>query len=131
MVWPQKAAAPIFLPKWLRKNPISLKWVGAIRVIQVLRQAKAGDLNLWGRNKSLHFGGHISEVGHRLELDFSEPRLFNHPARATLSTFWERKTDFNQIFGTEAIGASLGVKRTYWSDLVVGLKLHMSTGISS
>lgn len=89
-----------------------------------LLQVKTGDINLWGRNKSLEFGGHISEIGHRIELDFTEPRLLNHPARATLSAFWERETDFNQIFGTEVIGASLGVKRSYGSNLDLGLKLQ-------
>jgi outer membrane protein insertion porin family len=84
--------------------------------------ARAGDLNIKGRNKSLQLGGQISQVGHRLELDFIEPRLFNHPTRANLTAFWDREEEFNQVFGTEVVGTALGVTRTYWESFDVGLK---------
>jgi outer membrane protein insertion porin family len=85
---------------------------------------KTGDLNITGRNKALQLGGQVSQVGHHLELELTEPRLFNNPTRATLSTFWDRKAEFNQVFGIEVVGTALSVTRNYWENFDVGLKLQ-------
>jgi len=74
----------------------------------------AGDRNLFGLNKKLRLSGELSETNSRGELGITEPRLFGSSVSATAVLFGERKTEYNQEFGTKSFGVSLGF--TYpWS----------------
>lgn len=62
--------------------------------------AKAGDRNLFGLNKHAWLGGEVSQIGYRGDLSLTQQRIFDAPVLNTSSVSYERKEEFNQIFGT-------------------------------
>ncbi len=87
-------------------------------------QAKAGNRNLWGLNKSLWTEAEVSQIGHRADIGVTEPRLFGSRISAAASIFSERKEEFNQEFGISTNGASLGFNRKLSKYLNVGLSFR-------
>jgi outer membrane protein insertion porin family len=74
---------------------------------------RLGDHNLFGTNKDAWLAGEVSQIGYRNELGLSEPRLFGSRISTTSGAFLERREEFNQVFGTETYGASLGFSRRW------------------
>jgi len=70
---------------------------------------KAGDRNLFGLNKKLFVSGEVSDTSSRGEVGLTEPRLFGSSISATAVLFGERKTEYNQDFGTKSYGVSTGL----------------------
>lgn len=77
-------------------------------------RARAGDHNLFGRNKDVWVGGNMSKIGFRGESGITEPRFFGSRFAAGFSLFGEQREEFNQDFGTRTFGSSLGLARK-WS----------------
>lgn len=71
--------------------------------------ARAGDHNLFGRNKDIWVGGNVSRIGFRGESGITEPRFFGSRFTAGFSLFGEQREEFNQDFGTKILGSSLGI----------------------
>jgi len=70
---------------------------------------KAGDRNLFGLNKKLFVSGEVSDTSSRGEVGLTEPRLMGSSVSATAVLFGERKTEYNQDFGTKSYGVSTGL----------------------
>ncbi len=81
--------------------------------------ARAGDRNFLGRNKEVWIGGSVSEIGHRLEGWFTEPRLLGSLFQTELGIFTEKREEFNQDFGISTTGAILGFNRKWWADQLI------------
>jgi outer membrane protein insertion porin family len=69
-------------------------------------RARAGDRNLFGLNKHLWTGGEVSQIGYTAELGLTQHRIFGANVTNTSIVSYERKEEFNQIFGTEILTAS-------------------------
>ena len=74
---------------------------------------KGGDRNLLGRNKDLSAGLGVSEIGYRMELAFTEPRIFKSRISSTTSVYAENREDFNQSFGISSQGLSQIFSRSF------------------
>jgi outer membrane protein insertion porin family len=74
---------------------------------------RAGDHNLLGTNKDAWIAGELSQIGYRGELGITEPRLFGSRIATSFGLFSERREEFNQDFGTKALGSSLGFSRKW------------------
>jgi len=85
---------------------------------------KAGDINLFGLNKNVWLGANISQAGNRLETGYEASRFFGTGTSVNSSLFHERTKAFNQDFGTEIIGANLGLTRKISRKTLVGLNLR-------
>jgi len=86
--------------------------------------AKSGDLNLFGTNKSAWLSGEISEIGYRGEFGITEPRLYGSRISGTLEIFIEEEERLNQEFGIRAFGSSLGFARKWFKVLTTGLNFR-------
>ena len=82
---------------------------------------KAGDRNLFGRNKELWGSAGISETGYRVESQLSEPRFLGTRTTAAVGVFHDETTEFNQSFGTRTTGGSLHFDRSLGNDLTAAL----------
>ncbi|HQI82769.1 MAG TPA: POTRA domain-containing protein, partial [Deltaproteobacteria bacterium] len=69
--------------------------------------AKAGDRNLFGLNKHAWLGGEASQIGYRGDLGVSQQRIFGAQVLNTFSLSYEKKEEFNQIFGTKVATSAL------------------------
>lgn len=69
--------------------------------------AKAGDRNLFGLNKHAWLGGEVSQIGYRGDLGVTQQRIFGAPVLNTYTLSYERKEEFNQIFGTSVWTSAL------------------------
>jgi outer membrane protein insertion porin family len=85
---------------------------------------RLGDHNLFGTNKDAWLAGEVSQIGYRGELGLSEPKLFGSRISTTSGVFSERREEFNQEFGTETYGASLGFSRRWFKPLNTGLSFR-------
>jgi outer membrane protein insertion porin family len=83
--------------------------------------SRAGDHNLFGKNKDGWIEAEVSEIGYRTEARIREPRLWGSRIVANAGLFAERKEEFNKDFGTRTYGASIGLGRTLWKHLTAGL----------
>jgi outer membrane protein insertion porin family len=83
----------------------------------VYGSTRIGDHNLFGLNKYLWTGARVSETGYRVESGLSEPRLFGTDISANWGGFVEELEEFNQTFGTRALGASVIFERD-WVEFV-------------
>lgn len=70
-------------------------------------RAKAGDRNLFGLNKHAWLGGEVSQIGYRGDLSVTQQRIFDAPVLNTYTLSYERKEEFNQIFGTSVWTSAL------------------------
>ncbi|MBU4317607.1 MAG: outer membrane protein assembly factor BamA [Proteobacteria bacterium] len=84
---------------------------------------KAGDINLFGLNKNVWLGADISQAGNRLETGYEASRFLGTRTSMNSSLFHERTKAFNQNFGTEIIGANLGLTRKISRKTLIGLNL--------
>jgi outer membrane protein insertion porin family len=85
---------------------------------------KAGDINLFGLNKNAWLGANVSQVGNRMETGFEAPRFFRTGISMTSTLFRERTKAFNQDFGTEIIGANIGLARKISRRTLAGLSFN-------
>jgi outer membrane protein insertion porin family len=69
--------------------------------------AQAGDRNLFGLNKHAWLGGEASQIGYRGDLGVSQQRIFGAQVLNTFSLSYEKKEEFNQIFGTKVTTSAL------------------------
>ncbi|MCU0577329.1 MAG: BamA/TamA family outer membrane protein, partial [Desulfobacterota bacterium] len=69
--------------------------------------AKAGDRNLFGLNKHAWLGGEVSQIGYRGDLNLTQQRIFGAPVLNTCTLSYERKEEFNQIFGTSVATSAI------------------------
>lgn len=79
-----------------------------------------GNRNLFGLNKKLRISAEWSEASDQYEIGITEPRLFESTVSATAILFRERKTEFNQDFGTKSYGLSMGVSYPWTPRLTAG-----------
>jgi outer membrane protein insertion porin family len=82
-----------------------------------------GDRNLFGRGISGWVGADVSQYVNRAEMGVREPSLFGLPVSSNLTAFLERRTEPNQTFGTQKIGASLGFGLKNLRPISAGLNL--------
>lgn len=68
--------------------------------------AKTGDRNLFGLNKHVWTAGEVSQIGFRTEIGLTQQRIFDAPIVQTSTLSYERKEEFNQIFGTSVWSAA-------------------------
>ncbi|HWR68428.1 MAG TPA: POTRA domain-containing protein, partial [Desulfomonilia bacterium] len=69
--------------------------------------AKVGDRNLFGLNKHAWLGGEVSQIGYRGDLNLTQQRIFGAPVLNTYTLSYERKEEFNQIFGTSVATSAI------------------------
>ncbi len=84
-----------------------------------------GDRNLFGLNKDLWASGEISQTGYRVETRLTEPRLVGTRISASIGVFYEELTEFNQPFGTQTTGTSIGFGREWGKYLTTGLSFSL------
>jgi outer membrane protein insertion porin family len=84
-------------------------------------KTKAGDLNLWGRNKRGWISGQVSQIGYQGDLGLMEPRLFGTKTALSVNLYAERTEEFNQDFGSKTYGTSAGLARKVLPSLTAGL----------
>ncbi|HVN72444.1 MAG TPA: outer membrane protein assembly factor BamA [Desulfomonilia bacterium] len=82
---------------------------------------KAGDRNLFGLNKDAWLGGEVSQIGYQGQLAVTQQRFFDIPITSTYALSYEKKEEFNQIFGTRVWTSSLNFLRVY--------KPHVTTSL--
>lgn len=88
-------------------------------------QTKAGDHNLFGRNKYCWIGGETSQIGYRGDVGLTEPSLFGSRTSMSLDVYAERVEEFNQDFGIKSYGVSIGLTRTWYKHVTTGLTVHL------
>jgi len=69
--------------------------------------AKVGDRNLFGLNKNASLGGEVSQIGYMGDFSLTQQRIFGARVLNTFTLSYERKEEFNQIFGTSVGTAAL------------------------
>ena len=84
---------------------------------------KIADRNLGGMNRLGWVGGEVSEIGYRFETGLREPRLFASHVAAHMQGYVERYEGFNQNFGTDQAGATLGFDLRHWERVTTGLNI--------
>ncbi|MBU1055624.1 MAG: outer membrane protein assembly factor BamA [Proteobacteria bacterium] len=84
-----------------------------------------GDHNLFGLNKHGWMSGEISQIGYRAEIGMSEPRFLDTHISASSNLYTEKVEDFNQNFGYNAIGASLGFSPKPFKNITPGLNFSL------
>jgi len=82
---------------------------------------KTGDHNLFGANKIGRIGGGVSQIGHRVDMEIIEKRLFGYPITSNMALYAERREEFNQEFGTKTIGAAVGFSGKPFQNITAGL----------
>lgn len=86
--------------------------------------ARAEDNNLLGLDMTTWVAGEMSQIGHRAEWGFREPRLLGSKIAMSLGLFVEEEDEFNQAFGVRTYGASAGFNRKLFEKLNVSLGLR-------
>lgn len=81
-------------------------------------QAKLGDHNLFGFNKSAYVGSEISEIGYRIGMGGTDPRLLGTRISAFTGFYLEESEEFNLTFGTRSYGGTVGVTTPKWHHLI-------------
>lgn len=86
--------------------------------------AKAGDRNLFGLNKHTWLGGEVSQIGYRGDAGLTQQRIFGARVLNTFTLSYERKEEFNQIFGTSVGTAALSFLWKHGSHINTSLGLR-------
>jgi outer membrane protein insertion porin family len=74
---------------------------------------RIGDRNLFGLNKDAWIGGELSQIGYQGALSVTQQRIFDTPITNTNALSYEKKAEFNQIFGTSVWTSSCNFQRVY------------------
>lgn len=74
---------------------------------------RVGDRNLFGLNKDAWIGGELSQIGYQGGLGITQHRIFDTPITNTNILSFEKKAQFNQIFGTSVWTSSCNFLRVY------------------
>ena len=82
---------------------------------------RVGDRNLFGLNKDAWIGGELSQIGYQSGIGVTQQRIFNTPITNTNTLSYEKKAEFNQIFGTSVWTSSCSFLRVY--------KPHITTSL--
>jgi outer membrane protein insertion porin family len=82
--------------------------VGYVSDRGLFAATRIGDSNLFGTNREAWVEGEISEIGYWAASGIRDPHFLGSDVTANLLLFTERKKEFNQTFGTEKIGSTLG-----------------------
>lgn len=82
---------------------------------------RVGDRNLFGLNKEGWVGGELSQIGYQGQMGVSQQRIFGMPITSTGLLSYEKKEEFNQIFGTSVWTSSITFSREY--------KPHVTTSL--
>jgi outer membrane protein insertion porin family len=85
--------------------------------------AKVVDRNVGGMNRRGWISGELSEVGYRMSTGLREPRLFGSHVAANIQGYMERHEGFNQNFGTDQAGATIGIDWEPWERVTTGLNV--------
>lgn len=88
-------------------------------------RATTGDHNLFGLNKYGWLSGETSQIGYRAEVGISEPRFLDTHISVSSNLYTEKVEDFNQNFGYNAIGASLGFSPKPFNNFTPGLNFSI------
>ena len=86
--------------------------------------SKVGDHNLLGENKDAWISADVSQIGHRLETGYREPRFLGTRIAMNNSMYWERTEEFNQDFGVEIFGANMGLTKKLSRKTMAGLNFR-------
>ncbi len=81
-----------------------------------------GDRNLWGTGLISQLHLFASQIGCSGYLTIRKPNAYGTRFSLDGRVFGERMEEFNKPFGTESLGAGVGVMRGDWQDFTVGLK---------
>ena len=81
-------------------------------------QAKLGDRNLFGFNKSAYVGGEISEIGYRTDMVGTDPNFLGTRISAFTGFYAEESEEFNLTFGTRSYGGTVGITAPKWHHLI-------------
>ena len=81
-------------------------------------QARLGDRNLFGFNKSAYMGGEISEIGYRIGMGGTDPRFLGTRISAFTGLYLEESEEFNLTFGTRSYGGAVGATTPKWHHLI-------------
>ena len=73
--------------------------------------ARAGDHNFLGLNRDVYVSAEASQVNRRYDLGVNAPRLFGSRFSGIYNLYSERREDFNQYFGLNTLGSTLGIFR--------------------
>jgi outer membrane protein insertion porin family len=68
-----------------------------------------GNRNLFGFNHVLQVGGTLGQTGYRAEIDYILHRPFGWNVDTVYQLYLERSEEFNQEFGTDTFGFTLGI----------------------
>lgn len=82
---------------------------------------RVGDHNIFGLNKDAWIGGELSQIGYQGGLSITQQRIFDTPVTNTNALSYEKKAEFNQIFGTSVWTSSCNFLRVY--------KPHITTSL--
>jgi outer membrane protein insertion porin family len=80
-----------------------------------------GDRNLFGLNKEAWLGGELSQIGYEGVLGVTQHRIFGMSITNTNSLSYEKKEEFNQIFGTSVWTAALNFSHEYDRNITTSL----------
>jgi len=83
--------------------------------------SRVGDRNLFGLNKEGWIGGELSQIGYQGQLGITQQRIFGMPITSTGLISYEKKEEFNQIFGTSVWTSSISFSREH--------KPHVTTSL--
>ncbi len=83
-----------------------------------------GNRNLLGLNKQLRAALEWSQIGHRAEMDLTEPRFFGTRITSSMSLYTEVVEELNKNFGLRTHGASLGLSRELSKALTANLNFQ-------
>lgn len=83
-----------------------------------------GNRNLLGLNKQLRAALEWSQIGHRAEVDLTEPRFFGTRITSSMSLYTEVVEELNKDFGVRTHGASLGLSRELSDALTANLNFQ-------
>ena len=72
---------------------------------------RVGDRNLFGLNKDAWIGGELSQIGYQGGIGVTQQRVFDTPITNTNKLSYEKKAEFNQIFGTSVWTSSCNFLR--------------------
>ncbi len=84
---------------------------------------KLADRNFLGMNRLGWISSEVSEIGYRFESGIREPRLFGTRIATNFHGFYEHQEQFNQDFGIEKSGATLGFELTPTQRIATGLHI--------
>jgi len=110
----EKAATVPLLITVAEKKPYFFELGGGYQSDKgIYGRTKVGDTNVLGSAKQLWTGLESSQAGYRWDAGFHEPRLLGIRLGLDIGLFAERSEPFNQDFGSDTSGGTIGISRKW------------------